>query len=76
MARPSRLSPPTHHAREGQQGDLDLGHVPILIEIVGLKEVNRLQPVVDQCLDEVGEVLKLAKKEASGARDENKEGIL
>lgn len=49
----------THHASECEQRRLDLCHVAVLKQVVGLKDVVRLQAVLCDGFDEVCQVLQL-----------------
>ena len=49
----------SHHACQGQQCGLDLGHVATLKQVVGLKDVVGFQTVHGDGFDEVGQVLQL-----------------
>lgn len=44
----------SHHASERQQRGLDLRHVAALKQVIGLKDVVRLQAVLGDGLDEIG----------------------
>lgn len=49
----------THHAGEGEQSRLDLRHVAILKQIIGLEDIMGLQAVHCESFDEVCQVLQL-----------------
>lgn len=48
-----------HHAGQGQEGGLHLGVVGVLKQVIGLKYVVGLHPVLGGGLDEVAYVLQL-----------------
>lgn len=49
----------THHAGEGQQCCLDLRHVAVLKQVIGLEDVMGFQAVGCDGFDEVRQVLQL-----------------
>lgn len=49
----------THHAGQGQKGGLHLRVVGVLEQVVGLKDIVGLHPVLGDGLDEVADVLQL-----------------
>ena len=49
----------THHAGQGQEGGLHLGVVGVLEQVICLKDVMGLHPVLGDGLDEVAYVLQL-----------------
>lgn len=53
----------TYHAGQSKKCGLDLSHVPVLKQIVGLKDVIRLHAISKNGFDEVAQVLKLQWKE-------------
>lgn len=59
----SKVTPPTiqrtHHASEREQCCLDLRHVSVLKQVVGLEGVVRLQTVLCGGFAEVSQVLQL-----------------
>lgn len=54
----------THHAGQGEECGLDLSHVPVLKQIIGLKDVIGLQTISENGFDKVAQVLKLEWKES------------
>lgn len=60
--RPFAPCPPlnyTHHAGQGQEGGLHLGMVGVLEQVICLKDVVGLHPILGDGLDEVAYVLQL-----------------
>ncbi len=53
----------TYHASQSKKCGLDLSHVPVLKQIVGLKDVIGLHAISKNGFDEVAQVLKLQWKE-------------
>lgn len=51
--------PRTHHAGQGQEGGLHLGVVGVLEQVIGLKDVMGLHPILGDGLDEVAYILQL-----------------
>ncbi len=53
----------TYHASQSKKCGLDLSRVPVLKQIVGLKDVIGLHAISKNGFDEVAQVLKLQRKE-------------
>lgn len=60
------LWPPAHHAGQREQRGLDLGHVSVFKEVIGLEDVARLQAVGQDGFDEIPKVFQLR----SGGREQ------
>lgn len=58
----------THHAGEGEQSRLDLRHVTILKQIIGLEDIMGLQAVHCESFDEVCQVLQLKPHQSKQER--------
>lgn len=49
----------THHACERKERGLDLSHVAVLKQVVGLKDIVRFETIGGDGFDEVRQVLQL-----------------
>lgn len=52
----------THHAGQGQQSGLDLSHVPIFKQVIGLKNVIGLEAIVQEGFDKIPNVFQLQRE--------------
>lgn len=56
---PCPLCPYTHHAGQSQESGLNLGMVGVLKQVVGLKDVMGLHPILGNGFNEITYVLQL-----------------
>lgn len=61
----------THHASKGKECRLDLSHVAVLKQVVGLKDVMRFETIGCEGFDEVRQVFQLHTHNQSGILKNN-----
>lgn len=52
-----------HHASQREQRGLDLGHVSVFKQVIGLKDVARLQAIGQDGFDEIPKVFQLQSRD-------------
>lgn len=59
-----------HHAGQREQRGLDLGHVSVFKEVIGLEDVTRLQAIGQDGFDEIPKVFQLRSGDGDEANGE------